>query len=218
MLAPPINLPKWLEENAEKLQPPVNNFCLYSGSNMIVMAVGGPNERSDYHVNQTQVRLWFSQFRQPKLIVAFLIQEWFYQYKGAMTLKVVDGGEFRDVVIREGDMFLLPGNTPHNPVRFANTVGLVLEQRRPEGSPDRMRWYCSSCRAVVVNSGAFRRWNTERCSSTVRCSQNTFFWGVMPRPRVPSTTMPPLVAFFRPAIESSVVDLPLPFAPSNMKI
>ena len=40
-------------------------------------------------------------------------------------------------------------NTPHNPVRFADTVGVVLEQRRPEASLDRMRWYCQNCRHVV---------------------------------------------------------------------
>lgn len=40
-------------------------------------------------------------------------------------------------------------NTPHNPVRFSDTVGIVLEQRRPEDSVDRLRWYCQNCRDIV---------------------------------------------------------------------
>lgn len=66
-----------------------------------------------------------------------------------MLLKVVDDGHFRDMPIHEGEMFLLPPNTPHNPVRFADTVGIVLEQPRPENSRDRLRWYCQNCGSVV---------------------------------------------------------------------
>lgn len=117
-----------LKENSHLLQPPINNFCVYSDP-LTVMVVGGPNARTDYHINTTP--------------------EFFYQYKGRMLLKTVQEGHFVDVYIDEGELFLLPGDTPHNPVRFADTVGIVIEQPRPEGSVDRLRWYCQGCGSVV---------------------------------------------------------------------
>ena len=130
MLPSPINIHKWVEENEDKLNPPVNNFCLHRGG-FTVMIVGGPNERSDYHINQTP--------------------EYFYQYKGTMCLKVVDDGKFRDILIHEGDSFLLPPNTPHNPCRYKDTIGIVVEQDRPESVNDAIRWYCSNCEDVVYH-------------------------------------------------------------------
>lgn len=99
------------------------------------MIVGGPNARTDYHINSTP--------------------EFFYQHTGRMLLKTIEPttGEFRDIYINEGELFLLPGNVPHNPVRFADTVGVVIEQPRPEESVDYLRWYCQDCGSQVHEEG-----------------------------------------------------------------
>jgi 3-hydroxyanthranilate 3,4-dioxygenase len=100
------------------------------------MIVGGPNARTDYHINSTP--------------------EFFYQHQGSMLLKTVNTSTtphtFRDIPIHENSLYLLPPHTPHNPVRFADTVGIVLEQPRPEDSLDTLRWYCKKCSNIVYEA------------------------------------------------------------------
>ena len=119
-----INFKKWIDDNRHLLKPPVGNKAIYN-EDYIVMVVGGPNSRKDYHLNQTP--------------------EFFYQVEGNIILKVIENGEPRDIHINEGEIFYLPPNIPHSPQRGPNTVGLVIEQRRPEGMEDGLAWFCESC-------------------------------------------------------------------------
>ena len=134
-MLPPLNFTKWIQENKDKLSPPVNNFCLWKEEDFTVMALGGPNARTDYHINSTE--------------------EFFYQIKGDMLLKTVQDGKFIDIPIKEGEMFLLPGNIPHNPCRFQDTVGLVIEVKRPANSLDTLRWYCQECHQVLYQESFY---------------------------------------------------------------
>jgi 3-hydroxyanthranilate 3,4-dioxygenase len=120
-----LNLKQWVEDNRHLLQPPVNNKEIYPGGDFIVMVVGSPNERIDYHYNETP--------------------EFFYQIQGDITLKIVDDGEFKDIQIKEGEIFLLPAKVPHSPQRPAGTIGLVIEQRREKQHTDGFQWYCPNC-------------------------------------------------------------------------
>lgn len=118
----PFNLQKWIDDNRDLLKPPVGNKCVYiDAKNFIVMIVGGPNARKDYHFNETE--------------------ELFYQVEGDIVVKIIDDGEFKDIHIKEGDMFLLP---PRTPQRGANTVGLVIEMKR-ETEDDGFIWFCENC-------------------------------------------------------------------------
>lgn len=121
----PFNLKKWVDENRDLLKPPVGNQCVYKNAeNFIVMVVGGPNARKDYHYNESE--------------------ELYYQLEGNIVLKIIDDGVPKDIAINEGDMFLLPPKTPHSPQSGAGTVGLVIEKIR-EDEKDGFLWYCEKC-------------------------------------------------------------------------
>tara|TARA_B100001250_G_C19781930_1_gene782239 strand:- start:686 stop:1201 length:516 start_codon:yes stop_codon:yes gene_type:complete len=124
-LLPPINFKNWIEENRHLLKPPVGNKIVYENSDFMVMVVGGPNSRKDYHVDP--------------------VEEFFYQIEGDMVLKVMNDHNRVDIPIKEGEIFLLPKNIPHSPQRFKNTVGLVIEYKRKEGALDSFQWYCDQC-------------------------------------------------------------------------
>lgn len=126
MLAP-FNLKKWIDENRDLLKPPVNNKNLYrEAGDFIVMIVGGPNARKDYHFNESE--------------------ELFYQLEGDITVKVQLDGKSQEIQIKEGDMFLLPSNIPHNPIRGEGTVGLVVERvRKGTDLSDGLMWFCDKC-------------------------------------------------------------------------
>lgn len=126
-LTKPFNLNNWIEENRHLLKPPVGNQQVYKGNDdYIVMVVGGPNGRKDYHWEDGE--------------------ELFYQIEGDITLKIInEQGKPENIQIREGDMFLLPPHIPHSPQRPANTVGLVIERYRKPGEKDKLMWFCENC-------------------------------------------------------------------------
>jgi 3-hydroxyanthranilate 3,4-dioxygenase len=121
----PFDFKKWIESHRHLLKPPVGNKMLYPDGDFIIMVVGGPNARSDFHVDPGQ--------------------EFFYQLEGDMVLKTMQAGRIVDIPIREGEIFLLPANVPHSPQRLPDTVGLVIERRRAPGEKDGLQWYCEQC-------------------------------------------------------------------------
>ena len=124
-MLPPINFKSWIEEHRHLLKPPVGNQVVYEDTDFIIMVVGGPNARTDFHIDP--------------------YEEFFYQLEGEMTLRVLDEGQLRDIPIRAGEIFLLPPNVPHSPQRAAGGVGLVVERTRPEGVLEAFAWYCEGC-------------------------------------------------------------------------
>lgn len=121
----PFNFKAWIDEHRHLLKPPVGNQCVYADDDFIVMVVGGPNSRKDYHWDEGE--------------------ELFYQLEGDIKVLVQEDGKPVEVSIREGDMFLLPPRIPHNPIRGENTIGLVIERKRRDGELDGLMWFCEKC-------------------------------------------------------------------------
>ena len=128
MLPAPLNLQAWIDEHRHLLKPPVGNKVIYVGD-FIVMVVGGPNQRTDYHWDEGA--------------------EWFYQLEGEMVLRIQEDGKVRDIPIRAGETFLLPPRVPHSPQRMPDSIGLVIERRRLAHEEDGLMWYCEQCNHML---------------------------------------------------------------------
>ncbi|GAA3683754.1 3-hydroxyanthranilate 3,4-dioxygenase [Nonomuraea antimicrobica] len=126
----PINFASWISEHEHLLKPPVNNRTIQTGKDFIVQVVGGPNQRTDFHLDP--------------------YEEWFYQIKGDMYVDLMTPDGPQTVHIREGEVWLLPGNLPHSPQRpQEGSIGLVIERIREEGTLEKFQWYCPTCSSLV---------------------------------------------------------------------
>ena len=122
----PFNFLKWIDDNKNLLKPPIGNKCLYTESgDFIIMVVGGPNSRKDYHYNETE--------------------EFYYQIKGDIVVRTQQNGKVVDIPIKEGEVFLLPPKVPHSPVRSEGSIGMVIECKRTANERDGLMWFCDNC-------------------------------------------------------------------------
>ena len=120
-----FNFKEWIDDHRDRLKPPVCNQQVFEENDFIVMVVGGPNSRTDYHYDEGP--------------------EFFYQLEGDMLLRTIQDEKRVDIPICEGEILLLPPKVPHSPQRYADTVGLVVERKRLAEELDGFMWYCDNC-------------------------------------------------------------------------
>lgn len=124
-----FNFSDWIDRHREYLRPPVCNRQVFRDSEFIIMVVGGPNARTDYHDDPGE--------------------EFFYQLEGEMLLKTLQAGRAVDIPIKAGEMLLLPAHVPHSPQRFAGSIGLVIERQRRPDERDGFLWFCERCQTQL---------------------------------------------------------------------
>ena len=128
----PFHLDAWIDAHRDQLVPPVANKQVFRQADMIVMIVGGGNQRNDFHDDPRE--------------------EFFHQIRGDMDLIIwpAEGKEPFHLPIREGEIYLLPAGVRHSPQRpDPDSVGLVVEYQRSVGELDGFEWACFECAHLV---------------------------------------------------------------------
>lgn len=129
-IAQPFNFMGWIEEHKHLLKPPVGNKAMMVTDDYIVMIVGGPNSRTDYHYEP--------------------YEEWFYQIKGNMHVDLMTDDGPQRIDVREGEVWMLPRNTYHSPQRpEEGSIGLVIERIREDDVLEKFAWFCPQCHTKV---------------------------------------------------------------------
>lgn len=126
-----VHLMQWIAANRHLMKPPVGNKYLYSGKDFFVMIIAGPNARNDFHMTDSE--------------------EFFLQLKGDIKVRIRDQHGVRDVPVREGEVFFIPPGVPHSPQRGPNTLGLVIERRRPPHEKEHLMFFCPKCDELVYD-------------------------------------------------------------------
>jgi 3-hydroxyanthranilate 3,4-dioxygenase len=118
---------KWVEENRSRPDKPLMSHERVWNDGFLVMLFDGPTpkDRRDFHINTSP--------------------EFFYQLVGEMHCRVIEDGRFRDLTVKEGEMFMLPANMPHLNSREQPSLGIVVHQARYPGAKDSIVWYCENC-------------------------------------------------------------------------
>lgn len=118
-----FNLKQWIEENRQNWG---QRRTIWENSDFIAFVTRGPNSRKDFHINPGD--------------------EIFQQLEGELNLHYIAGnGKHEIAVLKGGEMFLLPGNTPHSPRRGDGSWTFVVERKRQPQEMDRFVWFCENC-------------------------------------------------------------------------
>ena len=122
-----LNKTGWIAEHREVLKPPVSNAVVWTDTDFIIMVIGGPNQRTDFHDDP--------------------FEEMFYQIRGDMHLNVMTEAGPGRIEVPEGHVYLMPPHLRHSPQRpEAGSLGLVIERVRAN---EAFEWYCEACHRLL---------------------------------------------------------------------